>query len=136
MKKAYLFLFTVMFLFTACGTNSPKPEMTSETSTNPIPLKVMIQLKPDSIQLNQPVIIQALVTQGTQKVDDPQDIQFEVWKEGQQTHEIVKTVNHQTGGIYSIQKTFHEPGTYFVISHVTARDMHTMPKKQFVVKGK
>jgi hypothetical protein len=133
MKKAYFILLTAIFLLTACGTNSPKPEMTMDTSASPVPLKVIIQLKPSSIQPDQPVTIQAIVTQGNQKVDDPQDVQFEIWKDGQPNHEMVKKIDHQTGGIYSIQKTFHEPGTYFVISHVTARDMHTMPKKQFVV---
>ncbi|WP_156509930.1 hypothetical protein [Rossellomorea aquimaris] len=36
-------------------------------------------------------------------------------------------------GIYTIKKTFKEEGIYYVQTHVTARDMHVMPKKQFVV---
>lgn len=42
---------------------------------------------------------------------------------------------HQGEGVFSITKTFQEVGDYTVIAHVTARDMHNMPKKEFIVEA-
>ena len=46
--------------------------------------------------------------------------------------EMIKAT-HEKDGVYSIRKTFKEAGIYYVQTHVTARDMHVMPKKQFLV---
>lgn len=40
---------------------------------------------------------------------------------------------HQGVGVYSIKERFHEAGQYFVIYHVTARDMHVMEQVEIPV---
>lgn len=60
-------------------------------------------------------------------------MEFEIWKEGHESHE--KNKDENTGdNTYSIEKVFQEAGTYTIISDVTAISMHTIPKKQFTVK--
>ena len=47
-------------------------------------------------------------------------------------HEKVE-IKHTENGIYRLEKSFPQEGTYYIISHVTARDMHNMPKKEFTI---
>jgi len=78
------------------------------------------------------VQINEKVTQGDEKVEDAKKVEFELWKSDQESHEKVLG-KHQGNGVYSISQTFQEDGEYTVIAHVTARDMHNMPKKEFSV---
>ncbi len=89
---------------------------------------------PETIAVNREATLKVQVTQGQDYVDDAADVQFEIWKEdGKENSEMIEA-KHEGKGIYSVTKTFHEEGIYYVQTHVTARDMHVMPKKQFVVK--
>ncbi|WP_394237526.1 FixH family protein [Niallia oryzisoli] len=78
------------------------------------------------------MVIEALVTQGDEKVEDAKKVEFEISKSGQENSEKI-IGKHQGNGIYSITESFQEAGDYSVIAHVTSRDMHTMPKKEFTV---
>lgn len=59
----------------------------------------------------------------------------EIWKEGKadDQHEQVSGKLDKEKGVYYAEKVFDEPGKYNVIAHVTARDMHNMPKIQLEV---
>lgn len=127
MKKFFLLLSLLIIFLTAC-TQDKQP-----TEEAPEILEVSIQT-PDSIDVNQEIDIQALVTQGNEKVTDAEEVKFEIWKTGEEEHEMVQA-KHDKDGIYSIKKTFSEGGTYFVTAHVTARSMHSMPRKEIVVAG-
>ena len=115
-------------LLLIAGCSSP-PSEPSEVADL---VHVVIISSPETIQLGQPVQIEAHVTQGSKPVEDAQEVEFEIWKEGNNKHEKIK-VAHDRGGIYPISRTFSEEGVYYVIAHVTARDMHVMPKKELVV---
>ena len=82
--------------------------------------------------VNEEVVNEALVTQGDEEVKDANEVKFEIWKSGQEEHKKI-IGKHQGNGIYSITKTFQEEGDYSIIAHVTARDMHNMPKKDIIV---
>jgi hypothetical protein len=124
MKKFLLLILCVLFVLAGCSKDEKSEEL-------PEFVEVVIQT-PESINVNEEVVIEALVTQGDEKVEDAKKVEFELWKSEQETHEKV-IGEHQGNGIYAITKTFQEAGDYFVIAHVTARDMHNMPKKDFVV---
>jgi hypothetical protein len=59
-------------------------------------------------------------------------VKFEIWRAHDENHEKVE-IKHAENGIYRLERTFEQEGTYYIISHVTARDMHNMPKKEFVI---
>lgn len=124
MKKLSIGLL-LFLVFTLVGCSQQKePEV-------PKMVEVNIQT-PNTINPNEEITIKAFVTQGEDKVDDADEVKFEIWKSGQDDHEMLDA-SHQDGGIYFVKKTFPENGIYYVISHVTARDMHTMPKKKLIV---
>ncbi|MCM3669002.1 FixH family protein [Mesobacillus maritimus] len=124
MKKVFLLAFCILFVLTGCS---------EEEQPSEIPELLEVEIRtPETINVNEEVIIEALVTQGDEKVDDATTVEFEIWKSGEEEHEKVEGEN-KGNGIYSITRTFQEEGEYSVISHVTARDMHNMPKKEFTV---
>ncbi|WP_062234325.1 FixH family protein [Fictibacillus sp. FJAT-27399] len=133
-SKLVLFLSSILVL-TACG--NPKhqthQQSTSESENSLMPVQVKINIDPNQPKTNKPFRIQAKVTQNGHAVNDADDVQFEIWKDGNRKHKKVK-VEKAKKGVYSIQSTYSKAGNYHVISHVTARDMHTMPQKQFTIK--
>ncbi|HEU5140869.1 MAG TPA: SCO family protein [Bacillales bacterium] len=96
-------------------------------------LEVNIKVAPEDIRSGESVKIQAVVSQGDEKVKDVKEVMFEVWKEGSSKHQMV-TGKTRGNGIYAIHKKFKSPGTYYVMCHVTARGQHIMPKKKFIVQ--
>jgi hypothetical protein len=95
-------------------------------------LEVDLSIKPETGELNQPIIFEAKVTQGQENVNDADEVAFEIWRAKDEKHEKIE-IKHAKNGIYRLEKTFSREGTYYIISHVTARDMHNMPKKEFIV---
>ncbi|WHX50709.1 FixH family protein [Paenibacillus woosongensis] len=95
-------------------------------------IDVQIQSEPEKLNPGEPARIQAKVTQGGEEVTDAKSVTFEVWLSGSDTHEMLEGT-HAGNGVYSIDKTFEQDGVYNVIAHVTARDMHNMPRKQLIV---
>lgn len=96
------------------------------------PIKVDIVIHPSPIEINKEVTFEATISQGNEKVENAENVEFEIWKTDEESHQKVKG-EHQGDGIYSIKQTFTTVGTYNVIAHVTANDMHTMPQREFEV---
>lgn len=126
MKKLILtlvLLVAIVFL-AACSSESKEEEVQI--------LDVNLTINPEKAEVNEPVIFEAKVTYGKEKVTDAEDVKFEIWRANDENHEKV-AVEHAENGIYRLEKSFTEEGTYYIYSHVTAKNMHSMPKKEFVI---
>ncbi|RDU38871.1 hypothetical protein DRW41_04755 [Neobacillus piezotolerans] len=129
--KKLLFLLIGLFALALAGCSGEKDN--SESSGDDLPKMVEVSIVvPEKIDPNVETEIKAHVTQDGKNVEDANEVKFEIFKNGDKEHEMIEA-KHASDGIYSIKKTFAEEGNYVVISHVTARDMHNMPKKEFVV---
>ncbi|MED3563952.1 FixH family protein [Bacillus xiapuensis] len=131
MKKFFIGFVVLIGLLAGCSDQSGLN--TSNSSDTPQEVKVAIKFVPETITANQNAKIEAIVTQGKEKVSDADEVKFEIWKSGQDKHEMLNAKN-EGKGIYSITKTFKDEGQYYVTAHVTARDMHTMPNQKFTVE--
>ncbi len=124
MRRHVGFAFAVvllgMMIMAACTNHNKQAE-------TPAVLDVKIDA-PDHIDLNKPTKLACVVTYGGEKVDDASEVKFEVWKHGSSEREMLEA-KHDGDGRYSVEKRFTQAGTYSVVAHVTARDMHNMPKK-------
>jgi YtkA-like len=124
---AALFLIAGLMLASACTMDSD-----DNSAEGSLMVNADIRL-PSEISKNKEETLSVAVTQGEDAVDDASGVEFEIWKaESKEDSEMIKAV-HKGKGIYEIKKTFSEDGIYFVQTHVTARDMHVMPKKEFTV---
>ncbi|PLR67526.1 MULTISPECIES: FixH family protein [Bacillaceae] len=124
---APLFLLAGALFMTACTADSGK-----NTAEGSLMVNADIQL-PSEISKNEEETFAVAVTQGKEAVEDASGVEFEIWKaKSKEDSEMIKAV-HKGKGVYEINKTFNEDGVYFVQTHVTARDLHVMPKKEFIV---
>lgn len=128
MKKFLFALMALLLLFMASGCGNEKEKATDL----PEMVEVELSISPETSKPNQSITFEAKVTQGKEKVEDADEVTFEIWRSKDENHEKIK-INHAGNGIYRLEKSFQQEGTYYIISHVTARDMHNMPKKEFIV---
>ncbi|WML60088.1 FixH family protein [Neobacillus sp. PS2-9] len=128
MKKLVLVFISVLVL-SLMASCSNQDENHSE---QPQMLDVDLTVNPEKGEINEPITFNAKVTQGKEMVNDADDVIFEIWRSKDEKHEKVEIKNPKDG-VYSLEKAFQQEGTYYIISHVTARDMHNMPKKEFIV---
>jgi len=130
MKKILFLSLMVLsvFIISACNNNE------QEQADDKLPefVEVKLSVTPEHGKANEPITFEAKVTQGDENVEDADEVKFEIWRAKDEKHEKI-VVEHSEDGIYRLEKAFDQEGTYYIISHVTARDMHNMPKKEFVV---
>jgi hypothetical protein len=117
------------------GTASEHQESEHAGENAPSAPKVELDL-PEDAKAGEEVSIQITVTHEGEPVNDADEVQFEIWKKGapKDDHEMMDA--EKTGdGVYSVKKTFREPGEYKVMYHVTARGSHVMePAETLVVQ--
>lgn len=125
-KLLLLLVLLVTAVFTAaCSTENKEDEELAI-------LDVKLSINPEKAEVNEPVVFEAKVTYGEKEVTDAEDVKFEIWRANDENHEKV-AVEHAENGIYRLEKSFTEEGTYYIYSHVTAENMHSMPKKEFII---
>ena len=127
MKKLVLLLIVTLFLGLVVSCSKQE----DHTGDMPKMVDVNLSVNPNPGEPNKPITFEAKVTQGKEKINDA-EVTFEVWRSKDKNHEKM-AIKHSDDGVYRLEKTFQQEGTYYIISHVTARDMHNMPKKEFTV---
>ncbi|MBY0597451.1 FixH family protein [Bacillus bingmayongensis] len=128
MKKIVITLFIAMLALAGCNTKKDEPAKKEKLEE----VKVAVQTNPKEIKPNEKTEVQALVTQGKEKVTDADDVKFEIWKDGEEKHEMLDG-KHKGKGVYAVEKTFPSDGVYHVIAHTNAREMHVMPEVKVAV---
>jgi hypothetical protein len=129
MKKiALLMAVLLVAVLGACG-NAGENEQNQEV---PEFLEVEIKLPEENLEVGAEINLEAYVSQGGEGVEDADEVKFEVLKQGDSESEMLEG-EHQGEGIYTAKKKFEAEGVYAVTAHVTARDMHNMPKKELIV---
>ncbi|AEN89087.1 FixH family protein [Priestia megaterium] len=130
-KRISISIISLCLLLTACGQEPTQ----STNAEQPKPLNVNLQ-GPEALRKNESGNYKAEVTYGDEKVnnDDVELIEFEIEKkDGDGKGKMLKP--KQIGeGVYEIQTSFSEPGTYTVQSHVSAKGTHNMPLITVTVK--
>lgn len=128
MKKSYLFIIFAMVvgLLAACG----KAEKDEEQILLPISVQLTV---PETADVNGIVNMEALVTQGEEKVEDASKVEFEIWEEGNKEESVLMDAVNEKDGLYTGETSFDRDGTFHIQVHVTARNMHTMPTKTVIV---
>ncbi|WP_408010439.1 FixH family protein [Pseudalkalibacillus sp. A8] len=134
-KLKWLVLLMVLILtVTACSDQEEHSDHAEKKDISVEALKVDLQ-GPDTLRKDEVGHFEAIVTQGNEKVDDADEVEFEIWKDGSKKESTLMEAQNEGDGVYSVEHTFEEEGEYIIQSHVTARDMHTMPTKKVIVSN-
>lgn len=88
---------------------------------------------PEKADIGEEVPLTVTVSQGKEAVEDANEVKFEIWLEGKKDGSVLVEAKHTEKGKYEAVYSFPENGLFHVQSHVTARDMHTMPTKQIQI---
>lgn len=132
-KKLFSYLLIIsLILLGGCGSQeeSENDSHSGEGELTAINAELTV---PEKAEAGEAVEFTTHVTQGDENVTDATEVKYEVWKEGNKEESEMIEAEHGEEGNYSVEKTFEEDGVYNVQVHVTARNMHTMPKTQISV---
>ncbi|MEC5425370.1 FixH family protein [Virgibacillus sp. C22-A2] len=120
-----------LLVLTACN-GDENIEDTEEDSEIIQVLEVDLSV-PEEADVEEKVELTALVTYGEEKVNDADEIEFELWEEGNKEDSIKLEAINNNDGTYSTETAFDKDGIFTVQVHVTARDLHTMPQQSITV---
>ncbi|MEH7344164.1 FixH family protein [Bacillus sp. JJ1532] len=130
MKKWMAIICTSFLLLAGCGETGQKENQEEAALPEIIEADLAV---PEKAEVGEEVPLAVTVTQGDEAVEDANEVKFEIWKEGQKDTSELVVAEHTEKGKYEAAYTFSENGLFNVQSHVTARDMHTMPTKTIQV---
>ena len=130
MRKSILFMMLalVVALFTACSNNE---DLVNDLEDLPA-LEVGFDV-PETLDVGEKLILEAVVTYGGEAVEDADEVVFEVWEKGKQDESDHLDSDNHGDGTYTAEVTFDKDGIYEMYAHTTARDLHTMPKREVIV---
>ncbi|MFS0574747.1 FixH family protein [Sporosarcina sp. 179-K 3D1 HS] len=126
----WLLIGATIAILAACGKNE-EPEVSTEPEEI-LPLEVALTVT-EQVEVGETVKMEALVTQGDEKVEDADKVVFEVWEEGKKEDSVMMDSMNAKEGLYTAETTFDHDGLFHIQVHVDARGMHTMPKKEVTV---
>lgn len=127
-KMKHLMLLMLFLLLSACGTEESGAADNSG-SIEPVTVEI---LTPEKMEAGQTVLLSAAVAQGEEKVQDADEVLFEVWESGNRNEAQMIEAKHAADGVYEAETKLEE-GFYFIQAHTTARLMHAMPKQELTV---
>lgn len=122
----YLVPFALLLFLAACTAG--------ESGAGEVPevVEADIQL-PAEMNPGEDYQLQVQVTQGGKPVEDADEVLFEIWNDSEGGESSRVEAKHIGEGIYQVDENFEITGVYSVQTHITARAMHVMPKRQFQV---
>lgn len=123
---------TLAVIAAACGAEKAETESETNEAGAPEPIEVALHV-PEQTDINETVALEATVTQSGEAVSDADEVKFEVWKEGEKENSIMIDSVNDGEGVYTAEASFDEEAAYYVQVHVTARQMHRMPKTVVLV---
>ncbi|BAU27917.1 YtkA-like protein [Aneurinibacillus soli] len=129
-RRALLLVFLLVALVGCSANNAPQPG----TNAEPAPIEVEFQTKTWAPKVGETLTFKLVVTQKGKPLDNPDKVYVELWKDKQrENHETVQP-KKVGAGLYELKQTYKEPGTYYLMYHVEAGEVHEMSKRKVVVK--
>lgn len=129
--KHILLTFIFTLFLTGCSVSTLNEEAVDYFKKES-PLEVDIVV-PEPILLNQPELFKVILKQNGEVVNGVNNVQFTIWKKDSSTPPKAIVAKYDEKGEYSVEKTFHEDGLYYVKVKATANGSKVMPTKQFIV---
>lgn len=116
---------SALALLVGCGNDSGE----EQPSANLLEIVQADIQAPETVDVGEETDLSVVLTQGNETVEDAFEVVFEIWKDGERNDGVLLDAEHEAEGAYDVVYTFEEDAIYLVQSHVSARDMHVMPKK-------
>lgn len=122
----YLSMLGLLLFLAACTAESSRVSEVPEIVEADI-------LLPAEMNPDEDYQLQVRVSQGGEPVTDADEVLFELWNDSEGGESTRIEAIHIGEGMYQIDQTFNATGVYTIQTHITARALHIMPKRQFRV---
>ncbi|WP_078410600.1 FixH family protein [Priestia abyssalis] len=122
------FIFTSSLLLSACSLKQDAANLYKQET--PLESDIII---PASFSANQQETVKVLLTQGGKKVEDPDFVHFEIWKQDGSVKYPMEQAEEIGNGMYRLSKEFDREGLYYIKVHASSDGSIIMPQKQFIV---
>jgi len=128
-KRVLLFTsLTCLLLLAACSESIAQPSGGSHT------IAVEVKTVQEVLQPGRAILLDAHLADGTNRVVEANDVQFEIWKKDADKHERVQA-SRWLENTYRTRTSFPQSGTYYVSAHVKSEGTeHVTPPKELVVQ--
>src|SRR5690625_4019379 len=130
MRKKWWVLIVILVLGALSACNNDNDELSTDGGN--VPLNVEFEPS-ETIEVGEPLELKAIVTYGDEKVEDADEVNFEYWEGPDQENTTTIDSTNNGDGTYTAEVTFDHDGVFSIYAHTTARDLHTMPKREVVV---
>ena len=88
---------------------------------------------PGLLEATEAATIQVILTQDGEKVETPDYVHLEIWKQDGTVNYGMKEAHNDGNGHYSLSRSFEKEGLYYVQVHASNNGSFIMPTKQFIV---
>lgn len=130
MRKLAIAFASTAILLAGCNDSEDVQTNVNDVSMHIVEVDI---LTPKQLNPQEPILLEAQVTQGGEVVNDADDVTFEVWESGLREQGVMLEATLTEDGKYSVEHTFEKEGVFFMFAHTNARGLHIMPKQQVVV---
>ncbi|WP_156791356.1 FixH family protein [Bacillus sp. SG-1] len=127
MKRLMVSIVFFSFLLSACTLD----ENAADLYKKELPLEAKVFL-PEEFSGGKETI-EVILTQYRKKVDEPDFVHFEIWKQDGSVHYPMEEAESLGNGTYSVTKDFESDGLYYVKVHAGSSGSIISPQMQFIV---
>ncbi|MFS0864443.1 FixH family protein [Fredinandcohnia sp. 179-A 10B2 NHS] len=111
------------------GSNNTHEHPTSQHGHGHVAIETQFE---EVIEVNKETKLQTYIEEAGLPLEDA-NVRFEIWIEGNDKHEFIET-SEEKSGVYNVDYTFKQNGTYHVQVHVEKEDIHEHIEKTIEVK--
>lgn len=114
----------VMGIVTACGKEDDHEVIAEPPELEQISVELTVT---NEVDVDETVHMSSLVKIGDRKIDDADEVVYEIWEEGKKDESVTIDSVNEGEGIYTAETSFDEDGLFHIQVHATAEMQHSMP---------
>lgn len=114
----------VMGILAACGKEDDHEVITEPLELEQISVELTVT---NEVEIDETVHMSSLVKIGDRKIDQADEVVYEIWEEGKKAESVTIDSVNEGEGVYTAETSFDEDGLFHIQVHATAEMQHSMP---------
>ena len=130
MKKGLLaFSIVALFMIASCAIGQNQSIQYQEDTFDTLEADLNA---PSETALHEPVTISVRVTLGEEPFTDVENVDFEIWRNGERDSGTTVAAQKADSGVYTLDTSFEEDGIYHIQAYVEADEEHLTSSKRII----
>lgn len=119
-----------LVLLAACGKEDDHEVITEPPELEQLSVELTVT---NEVEVDETVHISSLVQIGDRKIDEADEVVYEIWEEGKKSESVTIDSVNEGNGIYTAEASFDHDGLFHIQVHATAEAQHSMPIEEVTV---